>query len=139
MSGTYGTNEDILISYDSGYKNWNYGHAAIVRKGDRQIIEAWPGDGVRLYTNNWSTRWNSKKKMYVRGASSSNYTNAQAYAYDKLGSSYNLLAGKQATSMYYCSLLVWQAWNKQGYDLDGNGGSIVTPADLESSSRTQVY
>ncbi len=95
--------------------------------------------GVRNYANNWGKRFKSKKKMFVRGATSTKYTKAQSYAYGKRGKSYSLLATKKGTSKYYCSQLVWQAWNKQGFDLDYNGGAIVTPADLDKHAKTILY
>lgn len=40
----------------------------------------------------------------------------------------------------YCSKLVWQSCkNTKGTDLDSNGGAIVTPADIDRSSKTVSY
>nr|WP_162306374.1 hypothetical protein [Brevibacillus laterosporus] len=46
---------------------------------------------------------------------------------------------KHFTSSYYCSKLVWKAWDEQGFDVDADGGFIVTPADIENSKNTVEY
>jgi uncharacterized protein YycO len=138
-AGEMGTNGDILITYDNKTSGWRHGHAAIVQTNNDYVVESWPNVGVRSYKNNWSSRFSSKKKMYISGASSSKYTAAQAYAKSKIGSPYQAPVGKNSPIAFYCSSLVWQSWYKQGYDLDGNGGLLVTPADLENDSQTIVY
>ncbi|WP_248737189.1 hypothetical protein [Neobacillus rhizosphaerae] len=43
-------------------------------KNAAYIVEAIPdGIGVRSYANNWGTRYTSKKKMYVSGATQRKY------------------------------------------------------------------
>ena len=79
--------------------------------------------------------------MFMSKAKSSQFIAATNYASGKSAKSYSLAAGKKSTSKYYssCSQLVWQSLWKQGYDLDSNGGIIVTPAQLEKDSQTIVY
>jgi uncharacterized protein YycO len=140
MSSTskMGTKGDVLVTYDQAIKDWNHGHAAIVAIDNNYIYEAMPDSGVRYYPNRWGN-YNTKKAMWVSGATSSHYSNAVAFAADQLGEPYSLAAAKDQTLKWYCSLLVWKAWNRQGFDLDGNGGLVVTPADLENDSQTLVY
>jgi uncharacterized protein YycO len=138
-AGEMGTYGDILITYDSKTSGWEHGHAAIVQTNNDYIVEAWPNVGVRSYQNNWANRFTSKKKMYVSGAPSADYTNAQTWAKQQLGDPYSIPAGKNDARKFYCSSLVWQAWYNQGYNLDANGGLLVTPADLENDSSTIVY
>ncbi|MMZ62587.1 hypothetical protein D1872_248030 [compost metagenome] len=138
-TGQMGVTGDILITYDNKHSGWEHGHAAIVRQDKNYIVEAMPSDGVRNYQNNWGVRCDTKKKMYVNGATAAKKTAAQAYAAGKIGTKYSLLSTKSSTSSYYCSQLVWQAWNEQGFDLDSNGGFIVTPAELERDFNTIVY
>ncbi|MEW5549973.1 YiiX/YebB-like N1pC/P60 family cysteine hydrolase [Peribacillus frigoritolerans] len=138
-SGEMGTNGDILITYDNKTSGWRHGHAAIVQKNNNYIVEAWPKKGVRSYKNNWKNRFNSKKKMYVKGATSDNYTDAQKWAKKQIGDPYKMPTGKNNHLRFYCSSLVWQSWYHQGFDLDGNGGTVVTPADLEKDRSTIIY
>lgn len=136
-SSAMGTIGDVLVTYDQAFKDWNHGHAAIVAENSDYLIEAMPSSGVRYYPNRWGD-YNTKKKMYVN-TTYSNISNAYGFIRDQLGKPYSLAAAKDQTSVYYCSLLVWKGYNRQGVDLDGNGGLIVTPADLELSSKTIAY
>ncbi|WJQ14403.1 YiiX/YebB-like N1pC/P60 family cysteine hydrolase [Geobacillus stearothermophilus] len=138
-SGALGTNGDILITYDSESSGWNHGHAAIVRWDGDYIIEAWPGDGVRYYVNNWKIRFKTWKALWVKGAMGEDYTSAQSYARAQIGEPYSLTATKNQSSKWYCSLLVWKAWENRGFDLDDDGGIIVTPSDLDQDPETITY
>ncbi|MBU8715344.1 MULTISPECIES: YiiX/YebB-like N1pC/P60 family cysteine hydrolase [Brevibacillus] len=138
-SGKMGTVGDILITYDNETSGWNHGHAAIVRKSNDYIVEAWPKEGVRVYKNNWGSRFDSAYKFYVKGADDSDFTNAQKYAYSQLGKPYQLNVQKHFTDAYYCSQLVWKAWYEQGFDVDADGGFLVTPADIDDSKLTVEY
>jgi uncharacterized protein YycO len=137
-SVSMGTKGDVLVTYDQDISGWNHGHAAIVAINYDYIYEAMPDPGVRYYPNRWAN-YNTKKKMYVKGASFANYDNAVAFAKAQVGKPYSLAAAKDQTKVYYCSLLVWKSWQKQGFDLDGDGGLIVTPADLDLDSQTITY
>ena len=138
-SGRMGTVGDILITYDNKTTVWRHGHAAIVRKNNDYIVEAWPDEGVRNYKNNWGNRFDSALKLYVKGADDTDYINAQRFAYGEEGKPYKLNVAKHFTSSYYCSKLVWKAWDEQGFDVDADGGFIVTPADIENSKITVEY
>lgn len=138
-SSSLGTNGDILITYDSNTSGWHYGHTAIVRFDNNYVIEAWPGDGVRNYKNNWKTRFNSKRAFWVKYANGDDYHYAQSYAIAKIGRPYSLATTKTSVTKFYCSKLVWQAWKSRGFDLDSNGGVLVTPANIEDDSQTLRY
>lgn len=138
-SGKMGTIGDILVTYDNKHSGWNHGHAAIVRENNNYIVEAMPSSGVRNQPNTWASDYDSKKKFYVKGATYSNYYNAQSYAFSKIGYDYDILAAKDNPWRFYCSSLVWQSWVSQGYNLDTNGGTYVTPADIEYHSLTIEY
>ncbi|MCC9021498.1 YiiX/YebB-like N1pC/P60 family cysteine hydrolase [Bacillus nakamurai] len=97
-------------------------------------------EGVRNYQNNWSKRFKSKKKQYVKGADIYDKVKAQRYASSKTGKPYSVATTKNSTNKYYCSKLVWQSYkNTKGTDLDSNGGALVTPADIDGSSKTVSY
>ena len=42
--------------------------------------------------------------------------------------------GAEIAEKTHCAHLVWYAYRSYGYDLDGDGGRIVTPKDLSKSS-----
>ncbi|MFK8882483.1 YiiX/YebB-like N1pC/P60 family cysteine hydrolase [Bacillus velezensis] len=62
------------------------------------------------------------------------------YASSKTDKPYSVAATKKNTNKYYCSKLVWQSYkNSIGTDLDSKGGALVTPADIDRSSKTVCY
>lgn len=139
-SSALGTKGDILITYDTGsVSSWNYGHAAIVRWDSAYIIEAMPKDGVRYHANNWKTRYSNWKGLWVKGASDTDYTDAQAYARGQLGKKYSLAYGKYQATYFYCSLLAWKSWKNTGFDIDDDGGVVVTPGDIDQDPQTITY
>jgi len=141
-SSALGTNGDILITYDTdSVLGWNYGHAAIVRWDAAYVVEAMPDDGVRYHVNNWKSRYNSWKGLWVKGATDGHYTDAQAYARGQLGKKYSLVYGKYQSTYFYCSLLAWKSWKISGssFDLDDDGGVVVTPGDIDQDSQTITY
>ncbi|MEC2352609.1 YiiX/YebB-like N1pC/P60 family cysteine hydrolase [Bacillus velezensis] len=139
-SGKMGKVGDILTTYDNSTSSWRHGHDAIVQSDNSRIMEAWAGKGVRNYQNNWSKRFKSKKKQYVKGADIYDKVKAQRYASSKTGKPYSVATTKKNTNKYYCSKLVWQSYkNTKGTDLDSNGGALVTPADIDRSSKTVSY
>lgn len=55
---------------------------------------------------------------------------------------YSLFAGIFDDNSTHCSYLIWSAFNEFGYDLNSNGGKIVTPSDIAKSpllELKQVY
>ncbi|AIM16138.1 hypothetical protein HW35_07385 [Bacillus sp. X1(2014)] len=138
-SNALGTNGDILITYDNKTSGWNHGHAAIVRWDNSYVIEAWPNAGVRYYTNNWKSRFTTWKGLWVSGADGADYDYAEYYARLQHGDPYSVAYGKYQDSYWYCSLLVWKAWYQAGFDLDDDGGVLVTPGDIDQDSQTITF
>jgi uncharacterized protein YycO len=69
------------------------------------------------------------------------YTTATNFAKGKVGLPYNWnFLNKTTTSSYYCSQLVWQAWNFAGINTETGSipNAIIAPADLVNSSNTYV-
>ncbi len=67
---------------------------------------------------------------------------AVAYAEAKLGTPYDFFFNKYNDSRLYCSELIWHGYYYGTYslDLDTNGGSMVTPADIyQNPNLTLVY
>lgn len=135
-----GSTGDILIALDSITD-----HVGIVV--DRYIvIEAHPDNpngGVDYRDNNWKTRYNRIKGLYVKGASSREGIAAVDYCKNQIGEPYNMLSGRWTEDEWYCSKLVWRGWYEQGYDLEGRTyeprGTHVTPGDILDSPLTVVF
>ena len=47
-------------------------------------------------------------------------------------------ADKDKKKGTHCSHLIWQAYRYYGYDLDSDGGLIVTPKDIANSPALEV-
>lgn len=135
-----GSTGDILIALDSITD-----HVGIVMN-QYTVIEAHPDNpngGVDYRDNNWKTRYNSIKGLYVRGASRRDCINAVGYCENQIGEPYNMWSDRWSEDEWYCSKLVWRAWYEQGYDLEGRTyeprGTHVTPGDILDSPLTVVF
>lgn len=139
---------DVLVTLSTHTAGWRHGHAALV------IDENTTLESIVLGTN--STLVNA-----ARWASYSNYAvlriknvtpelQQQVTEYSKkhlLDVPYHLTSGwigpkapqpGDAQFGLHCSYLVWYAWNQFGYDLDSDGGRLVTAHDLLQSDLLEV-
>lgn len=125
----------IFVTRDSKTSGFAHGHAGIGARGTGEVIEANPGDGVKLYTNRINGYWKtvSASVMAVSGATTAIYSYASDYAYSKLGTPYSLDVW-DGTAGFYCSELVLCAWNSAGIPL--LSGTQGFPADIYASSKT---
>lgn len=110
------------------------------------VIEAHPdnpGSVVAYRDNNWKIRYNKIKGLYVKGATTTQKTNAVKYAEAQLGDPYSLATTRWTEDKWYCSKLVWRAWYNQGFDIEGRSyeprGTHVTPGDILDSPLTVVF
>lgn len=144
-TGPIGTGGDILVTLDgasSGSFAWAGGHAGLV-ENSTYVIEAFGNkgsslNGVRRWSNNWTTRYVHFKGLKVNNATSTQYLNAKNIGVSHIGKPYNYnFFNITTTSSFYCSQLVWRAWYNQGYDL--NDGGAVWPVDLIESPQTYAF
>lgn len=160
---------DILITFDSNIPGWHGGHAAlVVDAGKGEILEATciGSDSVRCSLERWGD-YGSFAVLRLQGAGIEERQEIADYAARRLtGLPYRLTAGifpraaekvslgletlglgtgewgDEEDSVYgtHCSHLVWYAYRHFGYDLDSDGGLIVTPGDLYRSPELErVY
>lgn len=143
---------DILLTPCSHTYGWRNGHAALV-------IDAAQGltlESVVLGQNSCLQsigKWETYPAVMVcrlRGASSALRSEIASAACERLCNvpyslTVGLLSGKHpkgAPKATHCAHLVWEAYRAYGFDLDSNGGCIVTPHDLACSpllELKQVY
>lgn len=152
---------DILISFGSHALGWRNGHAAIVTDASKRMtVEArlLGTDSMELPLSTWEKCPNFAV-LRLKEASKERRAEAAAYAREKLvdipyalhagigdrvlemmsggvsrveAKSFEALAGTQ------CAHLVWYAYRHFGYDLDSDGGLLVTPRDLYESPLLEV-
>lgn len=141
-----------LAPYHNGYlfftksvftMNWRHGHLGIVTDEVRGItLEALNPGSLSMEQN--VSKWEyypTFKMMRLKDVPQSELDAIAAYADNHLkGLPYNILADKaqETPTDTHCSLLIWQAFNHFGYDLDATGGLFVSPKNIASSPLLEV-
>lgn len=152
---------DILLTFSSRFLGWRNGHAALVVDAEKGLtLEARTlgRDSAILSLRGWLDR-PSFAVLRLRGVSKEDRAVIADYAKRNLVDlPYRLTAGMwgrdvkslkrslqsegEALGGTQCAHLIWCAYNHFGYDLDANGGVLVTPKDLYNSTLlefVQVY
>lgn len=113
----------VFVTGDASTYGFEHGHAGIGTNVTGSVIEANKGYEVKIYKDRVAGYWSKHNSsiMGVRNASSTNYNTAYVFANSKIGLPSNGL---------YCSELVFLAWQKAGFNLNGQGGMIVSPESL---------
>ena len=120
------------------------GHAGIggtVSSGQSDLgytIEANPGDGVKIYINRYRDYWRYKTTggIYsVRNATTTKYKSASNWAKKQVGKDYNLNPFN-GDSSFYCSELVYRAWEEQGITIGNMIAGVITPSSIMNHSNT---
>ena len=150
---------DILITFNSHAFGWRNGHAAMVVDAKKQLtLEALVlgSDTAVVSIEHW-TRYPSFVVPRLKNVSLQERKAIASLAWEQLpGVPYRLTAGVwerpvestsgelsaegTATTLTgtQCAHLVWYAYHQFGYDLDSDGGLIVTPRDLYDSTLLEV-
>ncbi|MGE5614032.1 MAG: hypothetical protein ACM3XR_06455 [Bacillota bacterium] len=142
-------NGDILVTKSSHTYGWRNGHSAIV-------IDAANGktlESVVLGTNStiqdiskW-TKYPNFVLLRLKDASPELRENIARTAVKNLFDiPYDLFVGIFNTKFKttdkiastHCSHLVWQAYRMHGFDLDSDGGPLVTPNDIANSPLLEI-
>ncbi len=142
---------DILITFNSHFLGWRNGHAAIVTDAEAGLVLealALGKDSAVLSLKGWRD-CPSFAVLRLAGVSAEQRKMVAKYAEEVLsGVPYRLTAGMWESietmrlSGTHCAHLVWYAYKQFGYDLDSDGGILVTPRDLYDSpllELVQVY
>lgn len=139
---------DILISFCSHILGWRNGHAAILVDAENGItLEAvMLGEDACLQS---LYKWQSYPSFIVlrlKGQPLTVRREIARYAYQNMqgvpyGFSQDILEHfgiclkEEDTD---CSHLIWKAYMEFGFDLDSNGGLLVTPKDLSESPLLEI-
>lgn len=144
ITNCYLEDGDILVTSSTHISGWRLGHAGLVTDGaNGKVIQAnaygidsYIGT-VRDFTNRinfiiLSPKMDADLKSEIAAYAAKNLT----------GLPYNALTGiftnKTQISATQCAHLVWYSYYLCGYDLDSNGGGLVTPQDLANSPYVEV-
>lgn len=139
---------DILISLSTHTVGWRHGHAGLVMDDGTVLESAVLGaDSVLANTERWRTYSNYAVLRPKQVSPEVQQAVARFGRESLLGMPYRLtcgLIGAKAPDPdtpgfgLHCSYLVWYAWNRFGYDLDSDGGRLVTASDLLFSNQLEV-
>lgn len=138
---------DILVTDSTYCFCFRHGHAALVVDAENGItLEAFGiGTESELSKINEWLRYPHVKVLRLN-APEEICRNVAAYAEKNMrGIPYMLSPGaiddKDMDGTYWgtqCAHLIWAAFQKYGYDIDGDGGWLVTPEDFTSSPLLEV-
>lgn len=139
---------DIILSLATHSVGWRHGHVGLVLDEERILECTTIGkDSAIVKKSQWQT-YSSYAILRVKNASADTCEKVVKYATENLcGIPYHLSAGiigekapecdNSAFGMQ-CAYLVWYAWQHFGYDLDSDGGKLVTANDILRSERLEV-
>lgn len=129
----------IFLTKSTYTFNWRHGHAGIVVDAKRgKILESLePGTSSMLQDVGKWQFYPTFKMMRLKDTPQETLDEIAAYAYNNLSDvPYNIIALKNqgdSIKSTECSLLVWQAFNAFGIDLDANKGPFVSPQNIARS------
>ncbi|MBP3569862.1 MAG: hypothetical protein J6K04_11945 [Lachnospiraceae bacterium] len=138
---------DILVTDSTYCLCFRHGHAALVVDAERGItLEAFGMGTESEYSG--LQEWRRYPHVLVLRLKASQSVRDAVVAYAKehlLGIPYMLSPGviddKDMGQDYWgtqCAHLVWAAFEAVGYDIDGDGGWLVTPADFTESGLLRI-
>lgn len=136
---------DILISFSGHVFGWRYGHAAIVVDAERGLtVEAINlGSDSKLRSVEHWREYPCFAVVRATGIPRERREDVAEYARNNLvGIPYSLFSfvwkADATLPETHCAHLVWCAYEHFGYNLDSDGGLIVTPRDIYDSDLLEV-
>ncbi len=139
---------DIIVSLSTHSCGWRHGHAGLIID-EKRVLECMTlgKDSTIAGIGHWS-KYSDFAVLRVKGVTAELQEQVVQYAKENLcGVAYRLsagLIGSKAPKLgawqfgLQCAYLVWYAWQNFGYDLDSDGGRLVTSYDLLHSSLVDV-
>ena len=136
---------DILITFNSHFLGWRNGHAAMVVDAEKGLtLEAITlgEDSAIMSVKSWAKR-PSFTVLRLAGVDKEIRKQIAEYAQTTLKNlPYSLTAGiwkeKEELVGTHCAHLIWYAYQQFGYNLDSDGGVLVTPRDIYDSPLLEV-
>ena len=140
---------DIFVNSSTHTLGFRNGHAAIVLNEYGDAVESLEF-GVKSAVSERKDQWFSESSNFMilrlKNADQASRAKIVQEAEANLqGVRYSLAVGifskkDQGTNMRHthCAHLVWQAFKNAGYDIDYNGGAVVTPRDIARSPLFEV-
>ncbi|MBQ9135172.1 MAG: hypothetical protein IJX66_03640 [Lachnospiraceae bacterium] len=139
---------DILLTISTHSVGWRHGHVALVLDENTTVESVmWGTDSTYGSIEGWKD-YSNWAVLRVKDVTPELQQQVADYGREVLyGVPYHLSAGfignkaprpEERQFGVHCSYLAWYAWNHFGYDLDSNGGRLVTAEDLLHSEYLEV-
>lgn len=134
---------DIIVTLSSYCGNWRYGHAGlVVDSKNGEVLEALTyGEPSCLQPLGHWTEYPAYVILRPKNLTKEERAEVVAYAKENLVDiNYALLSNKKQSTIKktHCALVVWQAYQHAGLDLDGDGGYFVTPYDIITDDDLEI-
>lgn len=139
---------DILLTFSTHSVGWRHGHAGLVLDEDSVLESISIGEESAIVSPGHWTTYSNFVVLRVKEADQALREEVALYARENLNHiSYRLLSGWIGDKALdtedpwfgaHCSYLIWYAWNRFGYDLDSDGGRLVTCDDIFHSDLLEV-
>lgn len=139
---------DILLTLSTHTAGWRHGHAALVIDKNTTLESIMLGANSTLVNAGHWASYSNYAVLRIKNVTPE--LQQQVAQYGKaylLDVPYRLTSGwigpkapqpGDAQFGLHCSYLVWYAWNQFGYDLDSDGGRLVTACDLLYSDQLEI-
>lgn len=132
---------DVLVTMSVHSVGWRHGHCALVVDGAEGLtVEATALGTPSSVRSAWT--WNRYPTVWLlrpQGLTEEERAALADYGLELNGVPYSLFSHKVQTSDHaQCASLVWHAYHRLGYDVDSDGGWLVTPGDLMGCELFQV-
>lgn len=136
---------DLLVTFSTHTLGWRHGHAALVMDSETVLEAAMPGTVSGFApAASWMT-YSSLLHLRVRNVTTQQQRAVAAFARANLSEiPYGFFSGlstekaPSSPSSLQCAYLPWYAWQRQGVDLDSDGGRLVTVLDLAQSPLLEI-
>ena len=139
---------DVLITLSTHTTGWRHGHAALVINANTALESTVLGtDSTLVNIAHW-TSYSNYAVLRIKHATPELQQQVVQYSTDHLlDIPYRLSSGLLFSKSpdpdsilfgAHCSYLVWYAWNQFGYDLDSDGGRLVSAHDLLHSDLLEI-
>lgn len=140
---------DILLTFSTHTLGWRHGHAGLVIDGEKeQVLEAaiLGSDSQIMSLSHWR-RYSNFMVLRLKDASRKQRKEIAVFAKENLNDiPYRLFSGIFGEKVQaldgeigaQCAYLVWYPYQNFGYDLDSDGGRVVTVDDLAGSQELEI-
>lgn len=134
-------NGDILLTDSTHSFGWRHGHAGLVVDREKGLVleaEVLGRPSCVVSVEHWK-HYATLMVFRLRDADAETRQKVAAFALSELdGIPYRISSGllgapAENSLTAQCAYLVWYAYAHFGYDLDGDGGRLVTVADIAAS------